>query len=164
MLRHRELCCSVAYLLSSSSDTFCITETLRAVENFVVPVTINNVPVLNDLWQRGRIPANVTCSNCEKETFNIITRDYPRPPITTDLNAAFADQCGAAFVGMLIHLSLDFSVLTWDVPDGNTPSGISQSASTTGSGANNGALSTFSSSSSIIGVSMIMTGLAALAL
>lgn len=111
-----------------------------------MPVTINNVPVLNDLWQRGRIPANVTCSNCEKETFNIITRDYPRPPITTDLYAAFADQCGAAFV------------------DGNTPSGISQSASTTGSGANNGALSSFSSSSSIIGVSMIMTGLAALAL
>ncbi|KAF9497638.1 hypothetical protein BDN71DRAFT_555856 [Pleurotus eryngii] len=102
-----------------SSDAFCIAETLRAVAS-----------------SRGRIPANVTCSNCEKEAFNIITRDYARPPITTDLNAAFADQCGAAFV------------------DGYTPSGISQSASTTGSGANNGAVGSFPPS--IISVSMVM--------
>lgn len=148
---------------SNSSDKLCVTETLTTVESLVGPLTVNNVPsIFGTIMSQTQVPTNISCTSCAKEAFNIIKQDVPSAAdaINRDLGA----QCGAVFVGMLTSFP-HFAYYVKSSSDGNTPSGISQSASTASPGtnaANNGALGVVSISS--IGASLSMIGSAAFAL
>lgn len=141
-----------AFCLRDGS-TNCITQTLQNIEGVVGTLSLSNIvqlavnPPMTILAQNL---TNITCTNCVKEIYNVITEDIPSS--TSSLQSTFNEQCGATFT------------------DGTTPSGITQSASqTTGTSQssnnnNSGALSSFSmagiSVSGLVAVSTVLTLLA----
>ncbi|KAJ2925141.1 hypothetical protein H1R20_g11964, partial [Candolleomyces eurysporus] len=106
----------------------CITQTLRDIEGVTGPLSLSNIVQLVANPPQTLLAQNITCTNCAKGVYNIVTQDIPES--APSLKTTFDEQCGATFT------------------DGATPSGITQSASqTTGTtqGSNNsGALSSFS--------------------
>jgi hypothetical protein len=90
-------------------STFCLTETLTNVETVTGPLTLSNLAKIAQNPPTS-LPANITCTDCNKEVYNIFAKDFPAS--VTTLTPALQSQCGAAFV------------------DGQTPSGITQSATT----------------------------------
>jgi len=88
---------------------FCLTETLTNLETVTGPLTLSNLAKLAQS-PPTTVPANITCTDCNKEVYNIFATDFPA--LVTDLKPNLQTQCGAAFV------------------DGQIPSGITQSATT----------------------------------
>lgn len=94
---------------NNDNGTNCITQTLKNIESFVgVPLTINKVVEI--VGTKGPFPPNVTCTNCVKQAFNIVNQKAPG--MTGGATDALELQCGDSFV------------------DGQTPPGITDSAST----------------------------------
>ncbi|RXW21651.1 hypothetical protein EST38_g4214 [Candolleomyces aberdarensis] len=107
----------------------CITQSLREIEGVVGTLSLSNIVRLVTDPPRELLVSNITCTNCVKGVYNIVTQDIPEA--AASLKTGLDEQCGATFT------------------DGTTPSGITQSASqtaaTTGNSNNNsGALSSFS--------------------
>jgi hypothetical protein len=97
------------FLCLKDGNTNCVTQTLTNVQNVVGDLT----NVQNILGAVGggldNLPANLTCTNCIKEAYNVISDDVPS--INPDAADFFKDKCGASFT------------------DGQTPAGVVQSAS-----------------------------------
>ncbi|GLB37539.1 hypothetical protein LshimejAT787_0405900 [Lyophyllum shimeji] len=89
-------------------DTYCITQTLSSIENIVGPLKIFNIIQLALNPGVYRIPPNITCADCIKEAYNIVSHDIPS--LVSDTGPSLQSQCGTSFT------------------DGSTPSGISESA------------------------------------
>ncbi|KAJ7076371.1 hypothetical protein B0H15DRAFT_599593 [Mycena belliarum] len=96
----------------TDSGTNCITQTLTNLQAILGTLSINNIGgVLSKALTTTSVPANVTCTNCNKQAFNVLNQAFPGT--LTSESSALQSQCGASFT------------------DGNTPAGIVQSAKTT---------------------------------
>ncbi|KAK2463177.1 hypothetical protein APHAL10511_004832 [Amanita phalloides] len=97
----------------------CITETLGNIQS----ATGQNITIssfLSVFTQAGNLPSNVTCTNCQKASYNIIAKQ--EPTIASSLQQTLQNKCGASFT------------------DGTQPSGIAESASTASPATSNSAL------------------------
>jgi hypothetical protein len=106
--------------------TFCLTETLTNLESVTGPLTLANLAKLAHNPPTN-LPANITCTDCIKATYNIFVQDFPT--MVSGLKPTLETQCGASFV------------------DGQTPTGITQSATTSVA---SGSLSTKSAAFSLL--------------
>ncbi|EEB92613.1 hypothetical protein MPER_08851 [Moniliophthora perniciosa FA553] len=105
-----------------SGDTNCVTQTLTNIQNSVGTLSPNNIVniVANISTQDSLLNAqNITCTDCIKEAYNIINTDFP---LGSDAQSELQQQCGASFV------------------DGQTPSSITQTASTASAQGQNAAV------------------------
>ncbi|KAF9049832.1 hypothetical protein BJ165DRAFT_1525147 [Panaeolus papilionaceus] len=128
-------------------DNNCIVKTLGDVESTFGPLSLQNIVKLvanppNDL------PANITCTNCIKAAYTVVAQDIPA--LVSDTAPALQQQCGADFT------------------DGQTPTGISQSANTNAASSspppsNGAALSTFASTNSGLVGGLAASGFVAVA-
>jgi len=114
---------------NSNSGTNCIVELLTDIQNAAgATLSISEIIslVMNPTPQD--VPTNVTCSDCSKAMYNVVNQNFPA--LLNDSTASVQATCGANFT------------------DGQTPSSIVQTASSTGSSNNNksGALPLSSSS------------------
>ncbi|KAJ7901963.1 hypothetical protein B0H14DRAFT_1263393 [Mycena olivaceomarginata] len=103
----------------TDSNTNCITQTLTNIQSILGTLSISNIgTIIANAVTTTNLPSNVTCSNCVKEAYNVLNTDFPSTAssLTSDLNT----QCGANFT------------------DGSTPTGIVESAKTTGGNNNSG--------------------------
>ncbi|PPQ63477.1 hypothetical protein CVT24_005134 [Panaeolus cyanescens] len=127
-------------------DSNCITKTLGDVEATFGTLNLQNIIkiVTNP---PDDLPANITCTNCVKAAYNVIAQDVPG--LVSDTSAGLQQQCGADFT------------------DGQTPTGISQSANTnvasSPSTSNGAALSTLTSLNGGIVGGLAVSGLVAVA-
>jgi len=98
----------IACLKDTSAGQFCVTETLTNIQNVYGTVTLSN---LFDIFPANNsFPSNITCTNCVKQTYNIIVQEFPsESPV---LAPPLQSQCGSDFT------------------DGSSASGISEIAST----------------------------------
>jgi len=118
----REIVC-----LTDNNDNgaLCVTQTLQNIQNVTGTITVS---VLFS-WISNGLPdtvysSNVVCTNCVKQTYNVINQDAPTF-LNSSTTSTLSTTCGASFV------------------DGQTPSGISESASQStspASGSGSGAL------------------------
>ncbi|KAJ7178407.1 hypothetical protein C8R43DRAFT_457182 [Mycena crocata] len=103
----------------TDSGTNCVTQTLTNVQAILGTLSLDNVGGVIEkavTTTASSIPSNVTCTNCIKEAFNIVNADFPS--MASSASSAIQSECGADFI------------------DGKSPSGIVQSATTTGGGSN----------------------------
>lgn len=109
-------------------STLCPTQLLTAIEASLGTLSISTIPaLLPGLINSGQspVPTAVICSNCVKQSYNVIQKSYPGL-FGSDETSYLSKTCGATFT------------------DGTTPSGITQSA-VSGNGTSNtsGAMSKF---------------------
>ncbi|TFK44825.1 hypothetical protein BDQ12DRAFT_661487 [Crucibulum laeve] len=92
-------------------DTNCITQTLTNIEQATGTLSISNIfsIIANP---PANIPSNISCTNCVKAAYNIIRKDFSS--LVSDSDSTLQQQCGSSFT------------------DGATPSGIVESAATSG--------------------------------
>ncbi|KAJ6594025.1 hypothetical protein B0H19DRAFT_1246741 [Mycena capillaripes] len=103
----------------TDSGTNCITQTLTNIQNILGTLSISNIgDVIQKAFTTTSVPSNVTCTNCVKQAYNVLNKDFPST--ASALSSELNSQCGASFT------------------DGSNASGIVESA-TTGSGNNNSA-------------------------
>ncbi|KAK7472753.1 hypothetical protein VKT23_000863 [Stygiomarasmius scandens] len=91
-------------------NTKCVTQTLTNIQDMVGTLSISNVGNIGANIASSDVPSNVTCTDCIKEAYNIINEDFPS--LVSDAQSDLQSQCGSDFT------------------DGQSPSGISESAST----------------------------------
>jgi hypothetical protein len=90
---------------SSRSNQLCVTETLTNVESLVGTLSINNVDnVISTIRTLDSVPANVTCTDCIKQTYNILRTDFPS--VVGGLTPILETQCGTNFTGESILWTL----------------------------------------------------------
>ncbi|KAF8226425.1 hypothetical protein L208DRAFT_365646 [Tricholoma matsutake] len=102
---------NAACLNDNNNGTLCVTETLKNVESVQGPVTISTV----SSWLTNGIPqslltSNISCTNCVKQTYNVISSQAPTLLASTT-STSLRNTCGASFI------------------DGQPATGISESAS-----------------------------------
>lgn len=114
-------------------NTNCITQTLTNAQNIVGTLSIKKIIDLISHPVPSDLSANVTCTNCAKAAYNIIRQDIPSLGMAD--TSTIQKQCGSSFT------------------DGNTPAGITQSATSTGAtGASGAALGSISLMSGLVGM------------
>lgn len=81
---------------NDSGNTNCVTQTLNNIQSTTGSLSLSNIIGLTT--KAPNLPANVTCTNCIKQAYNIINAAYPSllASASSDLNT----QCGASFLGM----------------------------------------------------------------
>ncbi|KDQ57754.1 hypothetical protein JAAARDRAFT_130475, partial [Jaapia argillacea MUCL 33604] len=117
---------------TTDSNTLCITQTLNNLQSVIGPITMSNLEVLIPQITSGSsnvtFPNNVTCTNCIKESYNIIAQNIPSS--AGSFQSPLASQCGTSFT------------------NGATPSGIVDTASSASASASStgksGSMATFS--------------------
>jgi hypothetical protein len=125
----------VACLQDTSANQLCVTELLTNIQSSVGTLSITNIVQIIPNIASGSvtIPKNVTCSDCVKQAYNIVNKDFPGS-IPPQAASGLSSACGSSFT------------------DGATPSEISESASTASAGSastKSGAMSLFSVNSVI---------------
>lgn len=137
------------------------------MESTFGPLSLQNIVKLvanppNDL------PANITCTNCIKAAYTVVAQDIPA--LVSDTAPALQQQCGADFTGMTHVVSISHPSLTIPgmILDGQTPTGISQSANTNAASSspppsNGAALSTFATTNSGLVGGLAASGFVAVA-
>jgi len=101
----------VVCLKDDNASQLCVTKTLTSVENTIGKLSFTDLSFLNIITDFKNLLANgksLTCTDCTKEAFTLVTQDFPA--ILNDVNSEAQDICGASFV------------------DGTSPDGISQTA------------------------------------
>ncbi|KAF9522634.1 hypothetical protein CPB83DRAFT_864199 [Crepidotus variabilis] len=88
----------------------CINETFTNLANSLGGLSLASLSadVTDGIKTLTNLPNNITCTDCIKETYNIVVQDFPKDQSV--LQAAAKAKCGASFV------------------DGSAPSTVSQSA------------------------------------
>lgn len=84
---------------SNNNGTLCVTETLKNVESVQGPVTISTV----SSWLTNGIPqslltSNISCTNCVKQTYNVISSQAPTLLASTT-STSLRNTCGASLIG-----------------------------------------------------------------
>jgi len=100
-------------LCLKDGDTNCITKTLTNIQNMIGTLSLSSL-TSGAIGFKDDLPANLTCTNCVKAAYNVIKTDVPA--VVSDADSSLQEQCGASFT------------------DGQTPSGITQSASNLNAG------------------------------
>ena len=85
---------------STKANELCITELLTDIQDSAGTLSINNLlQIIPNLFSGGsNIPQNVTCSDCVKQAYNIVNKDYPGLIPSSSLNST----CGSSFTGELL--------------------------------------------------------------
>ncbi|KAJ7188110.1 hypothetical protein C8R46DRAFT_1023577 [Mycena filopes] len=101
----------------TDSGTNCITETLTNIQAILGTLSLSNIgDVIANAFTTTTVPTNITCSNCVKQAYNVLNKDFPST--ASSLTSELDSQCGATFT------------------DGTAATGIVESASTTGGSGN----------------------------
>lgn len=129
----------VICLRNTTANDLCVTELLTDIQSAVgTNITSGNlIQVFTNLLVGSKIPPSIACSDCVKESYNIINQDFPAL-LNGSTSSAISSTCGTAFI------------------NGATPTDISESASTASAGSNaskSGAAPLFSVNS-IVGVAV----------
>ncbi|KAF7376253.1 hypothetical protein MSAN_00040600 [Mycena sanguinolenta] len=105
----------------TDSGTNCITETLTNIQSMLGTLSLDNIGTIitNAFTSTSSLPANVSCSNCVKGAYNILNQNFPST--ASSIASELDSECGANFT------------------DGSAPSGIVESATSTG-GKDSGAM------------------------
>ncbi|KAI6135696.1 hypothetical protein EDD17DRAFT_1748597 [Pisolithus thermaeus] len=130
----------IGCLNDTSANELCVTEELTGVQNVTGTLTINNfITVAGQLISdSSSIPQSVTCSNCSKAAYTIADNNFPA--LVSNTTSTLQNTCGSSFT------------------DGQTPSGIVETASnssSSGSSSTGGAVS-LSVNSLSMGVTMLV--------
>jgi len=128
----------VGCLKDTSADSLCVTELLNDIQADTTTLSINNIVGLITQIISGAnitIPQNVTCSNCSKAAYTIVSQNFPS--IVSSDQSALQSECGSSFT------------------NGQMPSGIQETASNTTTTSTGGAAS-LSVSSLNAGVAMLI--------
>jgi len=99
---------------SSNSNSLCVTETLTNIQPYTGTLSLSNIGSIISEISGGSVPHlpnNVTCTNCTKAAYDIISQAYPEV-VQGSANSTITSQCGASFV------------------DGQEPASITQMANT----------------------------------
>ncbi|KAF7321655.1 hypothetical protein MKEN_00686700 [Mycena kentingensis (nom. inval.)] len=92
-------------------DTNCIVQLLTNIQNTYGQLSVNGLDsTLAAVEKTTSLPTNITCTDCIKETYNLITETFPSTGSTLKSQL---DQCGSDFT------------------DGSSPSNIVETAATT---------------------------------
>jgi hypothetical protein len=85
---------------STSANQLCVTELLTNVQSSVGTLSVANIMQIipNIATGSSTIPKNVTCSDCVKQAYNIVNKDFPGA-IPTQVTSDFSSACGSSFVG-----------------------------------------------------------------
>lgn len=95
-------------LSSGNNNTLCATETLTNIQNSVGTLSKSGVESLVNQLSNGQIPnvpSSALCTDCNKESFNIIKADFP-DLVSSQVVSEVSGECGATFVGkplMTLH-------------------------------------------------------------
>ncbi|KAJ7045642.1 hypothetical protein C8F04DRAFT_1206487 [Mycena alexandri] len=115
----------------TDSGTNCITETLTNIQAILGTLSLSNIgTVIANAFTTTTVPSNITCSNCVKQAYNVLNKDFPST--ASSLTSELDSQCGANFTGTN---SISIAALKRILPgttDGTAATGIVESASTTG--------------------------------
>jgi len=88
----------VACLKTTDNNTLCATQTLTNVEQMFGTLSVNNIAqVVPRLLNLQSLPANIVCTGCMKQTFNIIKTNIPAAG-SPDVISQLTQTCGASFV------------------------------------------------------------------
>jgi hypothetical protein len=96
---------------STKANELCVTELLTDIQDSVGTLSVGNiVQIVTNLVSGGsNIPQNVTCSDCVKESLNIINKDYPG--LIPNSTSSLSSTCGSNFTGKLLVCILSLLVL-----------------------------------------------------
>ena len=113
------------------ANTLCVTETLTNVQDMLGTLSLNNLDnIVAEIASLDSFPASVTCTDCIKESYNLINTAFPDQ--STNLTTALETQCGTTFVGQLSPLFWalppDTAISDDIFPDGQMPSDITETA------------------------------------
>lgn len=90
----------VACLKDGSANQLCVTQTLTNLQSSTGTLSISGIIALVPNLLGGgfaNIPKNETCTNCLKESYNLISQMQPNP-FNSDAQSAISNQCGADFI------------------------------------------------------------------
>jgi hypothetical protein len=88
----------MACLKNSGSNQLCSTETLNNIQGLLGTLSKDNMPnIMAEVQSMTSIPSNITCTDCIKEAYNILTMEQPDLVSGTGLNSIVNDQCGSNF-------------------------------------------------------------------
>ena len=96
-----ELTNSCCWLLSTNTNTLCVTESLTNLESINGPLTGAAVQQLLRQIVSGSVPPlpqNITCTDCAKQTFITLEQGFPGL-VGSDAANNLNQQCGANFSG-----------------------------------------------------------------
>jgi hypothetical protein len=98
-------------LKDTTTNTLCVTETLTNIQNLAGTLSADNIAnVIANLKGMTSFPANITCTDCIKQMYNIFKNQFPTE--VSGLADPLQSQCGASFL------------------DGATPSDVAEIAKT----------------------------------
>jgi len=87
---------SLLCLQDSSANQLCVTQTLTNVESLLGTLSLNNFNnVISTIRTLDSVPANITCTDCIKQSYNIIRTDFPST--VGSLTPVLEAQCGTNF-------------------------------------------------------------------
>ena len=113
--------------LSTTTNTLCVTETLTNLQSAVGTLSVENaLNVVAKLSSLTSLPQNVVCTNCIKESYNILSRELPST--VSDAAAPLQSQCGASFIGMDCIPHRNGAKFDSVLSDGRVPLDIAQTA------------------------------------
>jgi hypothetical protein len=132
----REISC----LKDTAANSLCVTELLTDIQSSTSTLSLSNIFSLLTLYLSGSgssisLPQNVTCSNCSKAAYTIVSKNLPS--LVSSDQAALQAECGSSFT------------------NGQMPSGIQTTSSNSSSGSTGGAAS-FSANGLNVGVAMLV--------
>ncbi|KII92266.1 hypothetical protein PLICRDRAFT_88909 [Plicaturopsis crispa FD-325 SS-3] len=84
-------------LKDTSASTNCITQTLTNIQNTYGPLTISSIPSVASTLagSLSALPANITCTDCNKQILNIANTAYP--DVMKGIMGEASQLCGADF-------------------------------------------------------------------
>jgi len=89
----------VACLKNSGSNQLCSTETLNNIQGLLGTLSKDNIPnIMAQVQSMTSVPSNITCTDCIKEAYNIVTLELPDLVFATGLDSIVNAQCGSNFV------------------------------------------------------------------
>jgi len=132
-------------LKDSSSNAYCITTTLKAIESYIgEPLSLNTIStIVPKLAASGtEVPKALICTSCAQAAYSILKPYFTKSDIQT-ADSYFSGQCGSSFT------------------NGTTPTNIIQTASTATAGSSSASSGAMSLQTGVFGSAMaVMLGVA----
>lgn len=90
---------------STSANQLCVTELLTNIQSAVGTLSIANIVQIipNIASGSATIPKNVTCSDCVKQAYNIVNKDFPGS-IPSQAASELSSACGSSFTGEFLTI------------------------------------------------------------
>jgi hypothetical protein len=83
---------------STSTNASCLAETLTNIQTVTGTLDLSTITsLIGNFSVETSLPANVTCTDCIKEAYNIVRTNFPSA--VTSVTGPLQSECGSAFVG-----------------------------------------------------------------